>query len=122
VEDDSVVRFMLGAYLRGAGHEVELAADGLEGWNKARENLGRFDVVVTDYDMPKFSGVQLVEQLRELNFRGRVVVFSSSLLPRDRERFEAMGVHAIIEKGAAPGPLLAAVEREPGADLVPRGR
>jgi len=116
VEDDEVVRFMLGAYLGGAGHKVDLAADGLEGWHKASADLAFFEVIVTDFDMPGCAGLKLVELLREAHYRGQIIVFSSSLSPRDRENFEAVGVDAIIEKGDSPAALLAAVERIPDPD------
>lgn len=104
---------MLGAYLGRAGHAVELAADGIEGWNKAGANLADFDVIVTDFGMPGMNGLGLVERLREANYGGQIVVYSSSLAPRDRENFEAMEVDAILDKGAAPDRLLAAVARKP---------
>ena len=40
------------------GYEVEVAVDGMDGWNAVR--AGRFDLVVTDIDMPRMDGIELV--------------------------------------------------------------
>ena len=43
---------------RSRGYEVEVAVDGMDGWNAVR--TGHFDLVVTDIDMPRMDGIELV--------------------------------------------------------------
>ncbi len=49
--------------LTNAGYDVEVATDGMEGWNTARAR--RFDLIVTDIDMPRLDGIELVQLIRK---------------------------------------------------------
>src|SRR6195952_3629353 len=64
VDDSAAMRQMVGITLTGAGHEVEQAADGCEALRKAE--AGRFDLVITDVNMPGMDGITLVRELRGL--------------------------------------------------------
>jgi two-component system sensor histidine kinase and response regulator WspE len=59
VVDDSLTVAELERKLLGnRGYDVEVAVDGMDGWNAAR--TGHFDLVVTDIDMPRMDGIELV--------------------------------------------------------------
>jgi sigma-B regulation protein RsbU (phosphoserine phosphatase) len=62
-EDERITRATLQRQLQGWGHEVVAAEDGAE----ALEKFGAadFDLVITDWEMPKLSGVDLVQKIRE---------------------------------------------------------
>jgi len=62
VEDDRVLRTLLGNWLTAAGHQVSLAQDGSEALKMA--DLYRPQVVITDWDMPKMDGIALCRALR----------------------------------------------------------
>jgi len=63
--DDSVsMRQMVELTLRTAGYEVVQAADGVEALEFAR--VGSVDLVLTDVNMPRMDGIQLVQELRAL--------------------------------------------------------
>ncbi len=51
VDDSITVREMERKLLENRGYEVEVAVDGLAGWNALR--TGHFDLVVSDVDMPR---------------------------------------------------------------------
>jgi CheY-like chemotaxis protein len=114
VDDEPAIRAVIAAHLRRRRHEPTLACDGLEAWGRVKPNVAAFDVVITDFDMPNLGGVGFVQLLREANFAGRIVVFSSSLAPHDKEKFRALGVDAIVEKGGTVGELLEQVEKTGG--------
>jgi two-component system sensor histidine kinase and response regulator WspE len=62
VDDSATVRATEQQILEKAGFEVETAADGADGWNVVR--LGRFDLVVSDVDMPRLNGLEFVARIR----------------------------------------------------------
>lgn len=64
VDDSASMRQMVTFTLRGAGFEVEEAADGQQALNKAKQ--GTFDLVLSDVNMPVMDGIQLVRELRTL--------------------------------------------------------
>src|SRR5436305_14376550 len=62
VDDSITVREVERQLLRHAGYDVEVAVDGVDGWNAAR--AGGCDLLVTDVDMPRMTGIQLVQAVR----------------------------------------------------------
>src|SRR5277367_2749683 len=64
VDDSSSIRQMVSFTLRGAGYEVAEAVDGRDGLAKAGGS--RFDLIVTDLNMPNMDGLQLIAAVRKL--------------------------------------------------------
>jgi two-component system sensor histidine kinase and response regulator WspE len=58
VDDSLAVREMERKLLEGTGYDVDVAVDGMDGWNAVR--TGHFDLVVTDIDMPRMDGIELI--------------------------------------------------------------
>lgn len=87
VADDSIsVRELVRQLLKSQGYEVETAVDGLDAWNKLRDATA--DLVVTDVDMPRMDGIELVRSIKQDNqFKNiPVVVVSYRDRPEDRAR------------------------------------
>ena len=66
-DDDRIVRTMLNKALKDWGHEVTLAKDGAEAWEFIEEQT--FDLVISDWLMPKMNGVELCEHIRGVEDR-----------------------------------------------------
>jgi signal transduction histidine kinase len=66
VEDEPLVREVLGVYLMEDAHDVVLAKNGREGVEKFKGE-GPFDLVMTDRAMPEMNGDQLAEEIKKLN-------------------------------------------------------
>lgn len=64
VDDSKVMRDMMKVVLEKNGHTVQTAEDGFVALDIAKSNS--FDIVFTDINMPKMSGIALVPKLREL--------------------------------------------------------
>ncbi|GAA3914365.1 response regulator [Litoribacillus peritrichatus] len=64
VDDSASMRQMVTFTLKGAGFEVEEAADGQQALNIAKTS--GFDLVLSDVNMPVMDGIQLVKELRAL--------------------------------------------------------
>jgi two-component system sensor histidine kinase and response regulator WspE len=77
VDDSLTVRELERKLLSGRGYEVEVAVDGMDGWNAVR--TGHFNLVVTDIDMPRMDGIELVNLIRrDAHLKSlRVMVVSS---------------------------------------------
>ena len=67
VDDEAMIRSLVGRALRKAGYEVEEAEDGLAGWERFSTAKLHFDLVVTDSRLPRLSGSELAQRLRELH-------------------------------------------------------
>jgi two-component system chemotaxis response regulator CheY len=64
VDDSSSVLQMVGFTLRKAGHEVMEAVDGKDGLGKA--GGAKFDLIITDLNMPHMDGIQMIAAIRKL--------------------------------------------------------
>ena len=62
VEDDAAIRRLNTEILTCSGYQVDAAEDGGAAWDALQ--LNNYDLVVTDNDMPKVTGVELIQKLR----------------------------------------------------------
>jgi two-component system sensor histidine kinase and response regulator WspE len=62
VDDSITVREVERQLLTNHGYEVEVAVDGMDGWNAVR--AGHYDLVISDVDMPRMDGFELVSQIK----------------------------------------------------------
>ena len=76
VEDDTALRNLAERILRGYGYTVLVANNGQRALALAGEYGGSIDLVTTDVVMPEMSGAALVEQLRAMSPRIRVLFMS----------------------------------------------
>ncbi len=63
IDDSITVREVQRQLLANQGYTVETAVDGMEGWNTLSQ--GQFDLVITDIDMPRLNGIDLVRMIKE---------------------------------------------------------
>ncbi len=63
VEDQDFVLKMTMSMLERMGFEAHYAVNGLDGVEIIRENPGVFDLIITDYNMPKMSGLEMTQQI-----------------------------------------------------------
>jgi two-component system sensor histidine kinase and response regulator WspE len=100
VDDSLTVRELERKLLEQIGYEVETAVDGMDGWNAVR--TGHFDLVVTDIDMPRLDGIELVALIKkDLNFRSLpVMIVSYKDREEDRQRGLEAGADYYLTKGS----------------------
>jgi chemosensory pili system protein ChpA (sensor histidine kinase/response regulator) len=111
VDDSISVRKFVGRMLEKAGYRVRLAADGLEALEIASQT--RCDLVVTDLEMPRTNGYELLAHLRqdEKTRRIPVMVVTSRAGAKHRERAMKEGAVAFMTKPVQEEPFIAAVTR-----------
>jgi len=64
--------------LKSAGYLVEIACDGQDALEKLQANPGEFDILVTDINMPRLGGLELINKLEKMNLSIKVVVISAT--------------------------------------------
>ncbi len=69
VDDEPQVCEIISDALTGQGHKVESASDGVEAVEKIKRS--EFSIVVTDMDMPRMDGMQLIEYIVQQSCRYR---------------------------------------------------
>jgi two-component system sensor histidine kinase and response regulator WspE len=100
VDDSLTVRELERKLLAGRGYDVEVAVDGMDGWNAVRS--GAFQLVVTDIDMPRMDGIELVAMMnKDQNLRSvPVMVVSYKDREEDRRRGLDAGAARYLTKGS----------------------
>jgi two-component system, chemotaxis family, sensor histidine kinase and response regulator WspE len=93
VDDSLTVRELERKLIGNSGYEVEVAVDGMDGWNAVR--TGHFDLVITDIDMPRMDGIELVTLINKDAHLKSVPVMIVSYKDRDEDRQRG------LEAGAA---------------------
>ncbi|TGN98412.1 hybrid sensor histidine kinase/response regulator [Burkholderia sp. USMB20] len=84
VDDSLTVRELERKLLEKRGYDVTIAVDGMDGWNAVRSDA--FDLVVTDVDMPRMDGIELVTLIKGDPTLKRVPVMIVSYKDRDEDR------------------------------------
>jgi chemosensory pili system protein ChpA (sensor histidine kinase/response regulator) len=122
VADDSIsVRKFVARMLEKAGYRVKAASDGLE----ASEIIGQFGchLVITDLEMPRMNGYELMDHLRQDPETRRipVLVVTSRAGAKHRDRAMKVGASAFLTKPVQEDQLISTVENLIGTS-APDGR
>ncbi|GAC1620817.1 MAG: hybrid sensor histidine kinase/response regulator [Candidatus Acidiferrum sp.] len=119
IADDSIsVRKFVGRMLEKNGYRVKLAGDGLE----AAELVAQHGchLVITDLEMPRMTGYELMAQLRQSPSTRRipVMVVTSRAGAKHRDRAMKEGAAAFLTKPVQEDQLIAAVEQLMGSEVA----
>ncbi len=84
VDDSLTVRELQRKLLSHRGYDVAVAVDGMDGWNALRSE--DFDLLITDIDMPRMDGIELVTLLRRDSRLQSLPVMVVSYKDREEDR------------------------------------
>jgi DNA-binding response OmpR family regulator len=108
-EDNAQLRGLYTKALTAEGFDVVAVADGLDAF-EAFLAQGPFDAVVTDCDMPRLTGMEFIERLR--NHRSEVpALLMSGRMVLDRDDQERLGVGRLLAKPFGLDSLVLATRR-----------
>ncbi|WP_144143883.1 hybrid sensor histidine kinase/response regulator [Paraburkholderia sp. BCC1884] len=99
VDDSLTVRELERKLLATRGYDVTIAVDGMDGWNAVRGE--RFDLVITDIDMPRMDGIELVTLIKRDPLLQSLPVMIVSY--KDREEDRRAGLNAGADYYLAKG-------------------
>ena len=106
VDDDDADRIVLGTILERADHEIFFAEDGEEALSEYGGHP--IDVVITDLQMPKVHGLELITVLKRLSPRPAIIAISGTGLDQ-LDMAKAVGADATLTKPIDRIELLSAV-------------
>ena len=111
VDDAATIRKMVGFTLKPTGHEILEAADGLEALNTLKQRS--VDLVITDVNMPRMDGLELIRQLRSLPNHSRtpIILLTTESDAAKKSQGKAAGATGWIVKPFKQEQLLAIVAR-----------
>ena len=111
VDDSASMRQMVAFTLKGAGHDVLEASDGVQALGLAKR--GSVDLVISDVNMPNMDGISLIAELRKLpdyKFTPMLMLTTESGASKKAEG-KAAGATGWIVKPFNPDQLLATIKK-----------
>ena len=111
VDDSASLRMAIRIALTGAGYTVTEAGDGVEGLTKATAT--KFDMIVTDLNMPNMDGLSMIRELRKQPAQAGVpiIFLTTESDPEMKNQAKAAGATGWITKPFKPEQLLAVVSK-----------
>jgi len=116
VDDELLVRKMASTILERWGFDVATAASGEEALDYYRQHGDTVDLVLLDIAMPGLNGMEVLEQLRELNSRVRVVLASGHSMQSDFNQLIQAGCQAFVAKPYRAEQLVATIRQVLGEE------
>jgi two-component system chemotaxis response regulator CheY len=110
IDDSNMLRDMLKHTLNDGGYsDITEAKDGEDGLKKA--NMKKFDLIITDINMPKINGLEFIKKLRLDNTYSKIPILILTTERGDNIKQDAKNVGATgwIDKPFLPDQLLEAV-------------
>lgn len=111
VDDSLSIRKFVGKMLESAGYHIETAVDGEDGLRKA--TIGTYRLVITDLELPKLNGFEVVQALRShpKTEHTPVIVMTTRAGDKHRQMAHTIGASAYIAKPVEERILLQEIER-----------
>jgi CheY-like chemotaxis protein len=94
VDDEPLMRKIISGYLVAAGYVVRAAVDGLDALQKLRAGIP--DLIISDLNMPRMSGVELLHIVRHRFPHLPVIAITAGSLPSDLPK--GLGADAYLQK------------------------
>lgn len=98
VEDETAVSQLLALVLCGPSSKVTIACNGEEALAKIAAAAQPFDIVITDHNMPRLTGLELVRELRARDFAGKIAVLSAHLTQDNVHAYQELSVDLMLRK------------------------
>jgi two-component system sensor histidine kinase and response regulator WspE len=100
VDDSITVREVERQLLTRQGYDVSVAVDGKDGFNMLRS--GSFDLLVTDVDMPRMTGIELIRAVRREASLAQLPIIIVSYKDREEDRLAGLeaGASAYLTKSS----------------------
>ncbi|WDP91596.1 MAG: response regulator [Desulfobacter sp.] len=98
VDDERPIREIAKESLENLGYEVDLSRNGFEALQAVKEDTSRFDLIVTDMNMPVMAGDVLTAELKSLNPDIPIIMCTGFGDTMTEEKAAALGISAYLGK------------------------
>jgi CheY-like chemotaxis protein len=96
IDDDHLVRKLVVETVRKAGYRADSAQDGEEGWTALCRIS--YDLLITDHEMPRLTGLMLIERLRAVSMAPPCILISGCMPGSDGALMKIVYPGAILGK------------------------
>jgi CheY-like chemotaxis protein len=109
VDDNPQILNLNAGVLAGSGYTVDTAEDGAAAWQALNEHS--YNLLITDNNMPKVTGLQLIEKVRSRGTKLPIILASGSLPAEELNQCSHLRVDATLPKPFSIFELLKTVKK-----------
>jgi DNA-binding response OmpR family regulator len=107
IDDDPEIRELVVVTVSRVGFRTYTAKDGEEGWNAFR--VTPYDLVITDHEMPRMTGLKLIERMREISIEPPCILISGYMPHPVPDLMKIVHRGAVLPKPFSPTELIESV-------------
>jgi CheY-like chemotaxis protein len=98
IDDEEIVINISAMMLKRLGYKVLKAHSGYEGLQLFEENKSKIDLIISDFEMPKMNGKEVMDKLRKMDPQIKVMLSSGALTDADEKEVMNEGFNGFIKK------------------------
>lgn len=98
IDDEEIVINISELMLKRLGHRVLKAHSGYEGLQLFKENKSKIDLIISDLEMPKMNGKEVMDKLRKIDPQIKVMLSSGGLTDTDEQTVTNKGFNGFLKK------------------------
>ena len=103
-EDNPVNQKLLSMMMKTMGLDIDIAANGREAWEKAREN--HYHIILMDVQMPEMDGIEATRRIvRDIELRPIIIAVTANATISDKKKCFEAGMNDFITKPIKAGDL-----------------
>jgi CheY-like chemotaxis protein len=110
VDDELSVTVSIRLTLKSRGHSVDSLDRAPEALERLKQYPDHYHILITDHLMPGMTGLELLTQLKQTAFKGKIIVISAYLTAALEGQYKALGADMIMQKPFVLDELRMAVE------------
>ncbi|HJT81466.1 MAG TPA: response regulator [Chthoniobacterales bacterium] len=96
VDDEPIIGESIAYNLEAPHRQISVAINGRVALDMASKEP--FDLIITDLQMPEGGGLELVRELRQRNYNGKIVVLSGHHSPLNVGAYQELKIDEVVEK------------------------
>ena len=104
IDDDPAVRELVARTVARAGFRADTADDGENGWDALRN--AAYDLVITDNEMPRLTGLKLIERIRSVSIEPPCLLISGNPSGAESTLIKSVGACTVLAKPFTPADLI----------------
>src|SRR6185369_2670070 len=108
VDDEAQMRELHADLLNDAGYNVDTAPDGIVAWNTLNEIS--YDLLITDNNMPRLSGLDLIKRVRSEGMSLPIILASGTIQMEELNQNPQLRIDAVLHKPFLMEELLSAIQ------------
>ena len=124
IDDEAAIASTIEPMLASFGYKVSAFTDSLNALTTIKSNPNDFDVVITDYSMPKITGLEIARNLKEAGIDLPVIMISGYLAESMEALAREAGISLVLTKPVSLYQLTDAIRKaskEKSPDACPAG-